>query len=75
MGNKIAKVKKGADGNWYITIRNRGNNKTVADCGEGYATKATAVRALRRNFGDGYFIVETGAVAKTWVEFYMQPKV
>lgn len=71
MGNKIAKVKKGADGNWYITIRNRGNNKTVADCGEGYATKATAVRALRRNFGDGYYLVETGVSG----EFYMQPKV
>jgi len=71
MGNKIARVGKGADGKWYITIRNKFNRKIVADGAEGYATKGTATRALRTNFGDGYYLVETGVSG----EFYMQPKV
>lgn len=55
--NKIAIVKQGADGKWYITIRNKRNHKTLADGAEGYATKATGKRALQTNFGDGYWMM------------------
>lgn len=60
MSDKIARINKGTDGKWYISIRNRRNGKIIADGAEGYATKATATRALRNNFGDGYWILETG---------------
>lgn len=71
MGNKIARVWQGTTNLWYITIRNKHNGRIVADGGEGYATKATATRALRTNFGDGYYMVETGVDG----EYRMRPKV
>lgn len=39
---------------WYINIRNTKNGKTIGDGGEGYASKANAIRAIQKNWGDGY---------------------
>ncbi len=65
---------RGADGQWYITISNRGNGRKVADGGEGYASKANAVRAIKNNFGDGYTFEKVLDNSKCF-HFNMIPKV
>ena len=69
----ITANKSNFDGNWYINISHSGNNKTVADGGEGYVSKSNAVRAIKNNWKDGYTFKRLAETA-TSISFHMVPR-
>ena len=63
----------GTDHKWYISIKDKRNGKIVADGAEGYSSKSNVVRAINRNFGDGYTMEKIADDAGS-VRFDMVPR-
>lgn len=64
----------GDDGKWYIRIANARNKKTLADGGEGYASKFNVKRAISHNWKDGY-VMKCIRETPTLVSYRMVPRV
>ena len=69
---KLITAKRGKDGQWYIGFRNAGNHRGIGDGGEGYASKGKAVRAMHKNWDDGYRL-ELIRETRTAITFRMRP--
>ena len=62
------------DRDWYVTVQNEGNNRIIADGGEGYVSKSNVVRAMRKNWEDGYTL-QLIRDTPTLIKFQMVPRV
>ena len=71
---KLITAKRGMDGQWYIGFRNAGNHRGIADGGEGYVSKSNVVRAMRKNWEDGYTL-QLIRDTPTLIKFQMVPRV
>lgn len=63
-----------SDNQWYIQITNARNGKVIGTAHEGHTRKASAVRAIRNNWRDGYSMKLIRDTA-TSIKFRMVPHV